>query len=88
GLGAEVDKEWFKNNFVGKKLIDDQGSLVSIEVVKGYVSDTDPANMHKVDGISGATITGKGVTNFLKSDLQKYEPYFAKIRKLNQIESL
>ena len=88
GLGAEVDKEWFKNNFVGKKLIDDQGSLVSIEVVKGYVSDTDPASMHKVDGISGATITGKGVTTFLKSDLQKYEPYFAKIRKLNQIESL
>ena len=88
GLGAEVDKDWFKNNFVGKKLVDDKGSLVSIEVVKGYVSNTDPAGIHKVDGISGATITGKGVTTFLKSDLQKYEPYFAKIRKLNQIGSL
>ena len=87
-MGAEVDKDWFKNNFTGKKLIDDNGSLVSIEVVKGYVSNTDPAGIHKVDGISGATITGKGVTTFLKSDLQKYEPYFAKIRKLNQIGSL
>ena len=88
GLGAEVDKDWFKNNFVGKKLVDVDGALVSIEVVKGYVSSSDPDAKHKVDGISGATITGKGVTTFLKSDLKKYEPYFAKIRKLNQIESL
>ena len=88
GLGAEVDKNWFKNNFIGKKLVDIEGSLVSIEVVKGYVSDTDPNAMHKVDGISGATITGKGVTTFLKSDLEKYEPYFAKIRKLNEIDSI
>jgi Na+-transporting NADH:ubiquinone oxidoreductase subunit C len=88
GLGAEVDKEWFQNNFVGKKLVDTNGSLVSVEVVKGYVSSTDPKAMHKVDGISGATITGKGLTTFLKNDLQKYEPYLAKVRKLNQIESL
>lgn len=88
GLGAEVDKEWFQSNFVGKKLIDTNGSLVSVEVVKGYVSNTDPKSMHKVDGISGATITGKGLTTFLKNDLQKYEPYLSKVRKLNQIESL
>ena len=88
GLGAEVDKEWFQNNFVGKKLIDTSGSLVSVEVVKGYVSNADPKAMHKVDGISGATITGKGLTTFLKNDLQKYEPYLSKVRKLNQIESL
>jgi len=88
GLGAEVDKEWFQSNFIGKKLIDTNGSLVSVEVVKGYVSSTDPKSMHKVDGISGATITGKGLTTFLKNDLQKYEPYLSKVRKLNQIESL
>ena len=88
GLGAEVDKDWFKNNFVGKKLTNENGELVSIEVIKGYVSDTDPDAAHKVDGISGATITGTGLTTFLKSDLQKYEPYFAKVRSVNQIESL
>ena len=84
----EVDKDWFKNNFVGKKLTNKNGELVSIEVIKGYVSDTDPDAAHKVDGISGATITGTGLTTFLKSDLQKYEPYFAKVRSVNQIESL
>jgi len=88
GLGAEVDKDWFKNNFIGKKFIDDSGELVSIEVIKGFVSDKDPNSKYKVDGISGATITGSGLTTFLKADLQKYEPYFARIRKLNQIESL
>ena len=88
GLGAEVDKDWFKNNFIGKKLTDKNGKLVSIEVVKGYVSKTDPDALHKVDGISGATITGTGLTTFLKSDLEKYEPYFARVRRVNQIESL
>ena len=88
GLGAEVDKDWFKNNFIGKKLTDKNGKLVSIEVVKGYVSKTDPDALHKVDGISGATITGSGLTTFLKSDLEKYEPYFARVRRINQIESL
>ena len=88
GLGGEVDKDWFKNNFIGKKLIDESGNLVSVEVVKGYVSSTDPYAKHKVDGISGATITGRGITTFLKEDLKKYNPYFAKIRKLNEIGSL
>ncbi len=88
GLGAEVDKDWFKNNFIGKKFIDDSGNLVSIEVIKGFVSDKDPNAKHKVDGISGATVTGNGLSTFLKADLQKYEPYFAKIRKLNELESL
>ena len=87
GLGAEVDKDWFKNNFIGKKFIDDSGNLVSIEVIKGFVSDKDPNAKHKVDGISGATVTGNGLTTFLIADLQKYEHYFAKIRKLNQLES-
>ena len=88
GLGGEVDKEWFKNNFIGKRLVDNDGKLVSIEVIKGFVSEKDPEAYRKVDGISGATITGKGVTTFLKKDLNKYEPYFKKIRMLNEIESL
>jgi len=88
GLGGEVDKDWFKNNFIGKRLVDNDGKLVSIEVIKGFVSEKDPEAYIKVDGISGATITGKGLTNFLKKDLDKYEPYFKKIRMLNEIESL
>jgi len=74
GLGGEVDKEWFQTHFVGKKIKNDVGNLVSIQVVKGKSGD----NIHGVDGISGATITSRGVTEFLLRDLKKYTPYFNK----------
>ena len=78
GLGGEVDKLWFQKNFIGKKFVDEKGSLIGIKVVKGKA---DPENSYEVDGISGATITSKGVENFLLNDLKKYEPFFKKIRK-------
>ena len=74
GLGGEVDKNWFQANFVGKKIKDSDGNLVSIKVVKGKSGD----NIHGVDGISGATITSRGVTDFLLRDLKKYAPFFNK----------
>ena len=78
GLGGEVEKKWFQNNFVGKKIFNQTGKLVSIKVVKGKVNDvcSGQALNHGVDGISGATITSKGVSYFLKRDLLKYEQYF------------
>jgi len=78
GLGGEVDKSWFQNNFTGKRFIDDDGDLVGIKVKKGKA---DPASMYEVDGISGATITSKGLETFLLNDLKKYEKFFKKIRE-------
>ncbi len=72
GLGGEIDKDWFQNNFVGKKIKDDEGNLVSIQVVKGKSGD------NIVDGISGATITSRGLTDFLLRDLKRYTPFFNK----------
>jgi Na+-transporting NADH:ubiquinone oxidoreductase subunit C len=74
GLGAEIEKDWFQNNFLGKKINNQSGELVSIEVVKGKSGD----NIHAVDGISGATITSRGVTDLLKHDLNKYSVYLHK----------
>ena len=71
GLGAEVEKKWFQNNFIGKKIFDENSNLVSITVYKGSSGD----DIHGVDGISGATVTSNGVTNFLKSILNNYKPY-------------
>ena len=73
---------WFKKNFVGKKIYSPEGELVSIGVVKGKVADKIPEeeSYHYVDGISGSTLTGNGLQNFLKADLQKYKPFFEKIR--------
>tara|TARA_B100001765_G_scaffold174249_1_gene117065 strand:- start:146 stop:829 length:684 start_codon:yes stop_codon:yes gene_type:complete len=77
GLGGEVEKKWFQNNFVGKKIFNQTGELVSIKVVKGKVNDvySGEALNHGVDGISGATVTSRGVSDFLKRDLLKYEKY-------------
>jgi len=81
GLGGEIEMPWFLNNFKGKKILDDQGRLKSIGVVKGKVDEViqkESDKKHYVDGISGATITSKGVTTLLKRWLQAYEPYFGK----------
>ncbi|MEK9649847.1 MAG: Na(+)-translocating NADH-quinone reductase subunit C [Gammaproteobacteria bacterium] len=64
GLGGEVDNPNWKNIWKGKKIYD-ISSLVSIEVVKGKTSADDKNIAYKVDGLSGATLTSRGVTNMM-----------------------
>lgn len=81
GLGGEIERDWFQNQFRGKKVYAD-GRLLPFEVVKGRVSDRYPqGNDHAVDGISGASMTGQGLTQFIRADLERYEKYFSRIRK-------
>ena len=51
-------------------------------MVKGKASDVlaDADLAHGVDGISGATITSNGVTEFLRRDLNRYKQYFKRNR--------
>ena len=88
GLGGEIVKDWFRNNFIGKKIYSPEGKLISVTVVKGKVAGKIPESeqYHYVDGISGSTLTGNGVNNFLKEDLKKYEPFFNKIRSNGEME--
>lgn len=82
GLGAEIEQAWFQDNFVGKKIYD-AGALRTIQVVKGTVENRiqDPGERdYFVDGISGATITGRGVSNLLETKVALYEPFFRRIR--------
>ena len=63
GLGAEVDNPKWKALWDGKSIY--KNGEVEIEVIKGKV---DPANQmasYQVDGLSGATLTSRGVTNML-----------------------
>ena len=78
GLGGEISKEWFTDNFKEKHIFDNSGKMVSINVAKGKYAGEQP--QHNVDGISGSTLTGRGVANFLKTELEKYNPFFAGIR--------
>ncbi len=76
GLGAEISMPAFENQFKGKRLFDEDGEFVSIRVVKpgGGV----PLNEHRVDGVSGGTITGNGVDAMLRDTLGAYVEYFRK----------
>ena len=56
------------------------GDLVSINVYKGSSGD----DTHGVDGISGATVTSNGVTNFLKHALNEYKSYLVRTREDNE----
>jgi Na+-transporting NADH:ubiquinone oxidoreductase subunit C len=73
GLGAEIETPAFQEQFVGKKLFDDEGKFVSVKVIKGGVA---PGNLHGVDAVSGATVTSNGVTEMLHRTLGHYMPYF------------
>ena len=76
GLGAEITQQWFMDRFVGEKIFDTSGDLVGISVSKtnNDPNDTDKDD-HEVDAISGATITGDGVSDMIKERLQHYLPY-------------
>jgi Na+-transporting NADH:ubiquinone oxidoreductase subunit C len=75
GLGAEISTPIFEDPFVGKKIFDESGTLVSIIVAK--VGQDAPAE-HKVDGISGGTITSKGLEKMLLDDFTSYQEFFKK----------
>lgn len=64
GLGGEVDNPRWQALWRGRRIFDDAGAP-KIEVVKGRAGapGEDP---HRVDGISGATITGNGVTQMMR----------------------
>ncbi len=65
GLGGEVDNPRWKGLWSGKKIYDDENQ-VGLTVIKGKVDAGTPGSEYKVDGLSGATLTSKGVDNLIK----------------------
>lgn len=78
GLGAEIVTPAFQEVFKGKKLFNTKGEFVSLVVAKaGEIA----AAEHKVDAISGGTITSKGLQQMLFDDLSSYVEFFNKKKK-------
>ncbi|HSM63212.1 MAG TPA: Na(+)-translocating NADH-quinone reductase subunit C [Gillisia sp.] len=77
GLGAEITQVWFRERFTDEKIYDGSGNLIGVSVVKGNVGPSNKED-NKVDAISGATITGDGVSDMISERLQHYLPYFKK----------
>lgn len=82
GLGGEVDNPKWKALWEGKTLYGDQGE-VEIQVIKGTVESNTPNAEHKVDGLAGATLTSKGVSNLLRFWVGEngFGPYLKRMRQ-------
>jgi Na+-transporting NADH:ubiquinone oxidoreductase subunit C len=65
GLGGEVENPRWKGLWPGKQAFDESGN-VAISVIKGVVDPNSPQAKYQVDGLSGATITTRGVHNMLQ----------------------
>ena len=78
GLGGEIESDWFQKNFVGKKIVGKSGQFASIKIAKGKVmGELD----NVVDGISGATLTGRYLSQGLATDLETYEGVSLRFRE-------
>jgi len=86
GLGAEITQQWFMDRFVGEKVFDNDGKLIGISVSK---TNNDPKDLdkndHEVDAISGATITGDGVSDMIIERLTHYQPYLEQMQTTSTV---
>ena len=81
GLGGEVENPRWKNLWPGREIYDDDWEP-TLEVIKGSAGppSEDP---HRVDGLSGATITSRGVTNMIDFWMgsEGFGPYLENLRQ-------
>jgi len=80
GLGGEVDNPKWRKLWQGKKVFNAEGEL-KIEVVRGHVDFKLAGSEHKIDGLSGATLTSRGVSNLVNYWLGEhgFGPYLKKM---------
>lgn len=77
GLGAEIEKPAFQDRFIGKQLIKDN-AFYPIAVVKAGQHPS--GNEDYVDGVSGGTITSKGVGTMLDNCLTPYRAFLERLK--------
>jgi Na+-transporting NADH:ubiquinone oxidoreductase subunit C len=80
GLGGEVDNPKWKSLWVGKKVYRDDS--VAIKLLKGSVNPKSRNANYEVDGLAGATLTSRGVTNLVHFWLGEmgFQPFLNNLR--------
>ena len=82
GLGDQIDDPEWLAQWVGKQLYDDSGAA-RIEVVRGPVQDK--SSSYEIDGLSGATLTGRGVSQLVRywTGPHGFGPYLQNVQTEN-----
>ncbi|MEY3018460.1 MAG: hypothetical protein RL336_1595 [Pseudomonadota bacterium] len=80
GLGGEVDNPNWKQKWPGKEIY--ANGKAAVQLIKGSVDPASPSASYSVDGLSGATLTSRGVTNLLQFWMSEkgYKPFLDKLR--------
>lgn len=76
GLGAEIEKPAFQDQFEGKNIFASDGEFTSIAVVK---TGKEPQGKAWVHAVSGGTITSQGVQKMLYDSLEPYTAFFSNL---------
>lgn len=69
GLGGEIATDKFAKQFIGKRVIDDNGSIKPIKLKK----NADKKSPYEVDAISGGTMTSNGMNEMFENELKSFE---------------
>lgn len=76
GLGAEIEKPAFQDQFEGKDIFTPTGDFTSVAVVK---TGKEPQGKAWVHAVSGGTITSQGVQKMLYESLSPYVAFFTNL---------
>jgi len=81
GLGGEIENPRWNTLWKGKEAFDENNN-VQLEIIKGVVNRNRPEANYQIDGLSGATITARGVDKMIKFWLgdDGYAPFLNKLR--------
>lgn len=81
GLGAEIEKPNFQNQFDGKNVFASDGQFTSVAVVK---VGKEPQGQAWVHAVSGGTITSQGVQKMLFDSLEPYQAFLKSLTSTAQ----
>jgi Na+-transporting NADH:ubiquinone oxidoreductase subunit C len=84
GLGGEIENRRWQKQWQGKEIYDDSGQ-VALQFVKGKAGEEEPGKAHRIDGLSGATLTTDGVNDLMEFWFgdHGFKPFFDQLKKEN-----
>ena len=78
GLGAEIEQKFWKDSFIGKKVVNEKNEVVGLKASKdATIAKEDP---HSYISVSGATFTMNGIDSGIQTTLANYDQFIKQYR--------